>query len=76
LPGDVKDWPELLDQFDAREILHVTFGSVFKALTPDGKLRFYDRLIELLHQNPEVYAENLKRHFIRHLQPFSQVITE
>lgn len=76
LPGDVKDWPELLDQFDAREILHVTFGSVFKALTSDGKLRFYDRLIELLHQNPEVYAENLKRHFIRHLQPFSQVITE
>lgn len=76
LPGEVKDWPELLDQFDAREILHVTFGSVLRAQTPEGKMRFYDRLIELLHQNPEVYAENLKRHFIRHLQPFSQVIKE
>ena len=28
LPEGVADWPSLLDQFDAREILHVTFGSV------------------------------------------------
>jgi hypothetical protein len=28
LPDQVSDWPALLEQFDSREILHVTFGSV------------------------------------------------
>jgi len=76
LPELVKDWPDLLNQFDSRQILHHTFGSVLKAQTEDGKMRFYDRFMALLHHNPEVYAENLKHHFIRHLQPFSQVIKE
>ena len=72
LPGEVKDWAALINQFDAREILHVTFGSVLKEQTADGKKRFYDRLMKILNHNPEVYAENLKQHFIRHLQPFIQ----
>ena len=55
-----------LENFDAREIL-VTFGSVLKQKNPDGTWRFYDRLITLLNQNPEAYASNLERHFVRHL---------
>lgn len=61
----------LLDQFDAREISHVTFGSVLTARTADGRLRFYDRLMNLLRENPEAYAANLERHFLRHLKPFA-----
>ena len=61
---------DYLENFDAREILHVTFGSVLKEKKPDGTWRFYDRLIELLNQNPEAYASNLERHFVRHLEPF------
>jgi hypothetical protein len=63
--------PRLLEQFDAREVLHVTFGSVLTALNADGSRRFYDRLFDLLRANPETYAQNLERHFARHLQPFS-----
>ena len=59
-----------LENFDAREILHVTFGSVLKQKNPDGTWRFYDRLIASLNQNPEAYASNLERHFLRHLEPF------
>jgi len=70
LPEDVDDWNSLLDQFDAREILHVTFGSVLKQQLSDGSLRFYDRLIQQLLNHPEAYAENLRRHFRRHLTPF------
>ena len=62
--------PGLLDQFDAREILHVTFGSVLTDRWPDGALRFYERFMGLLRANPELYAANLERHFTRHLQPF------
>lgn len=72
LPAEVRDWPGLLDQFDAREILHVTFGSVLTQRTGDGRLRFYDRLMELLQTNAEAYAINLERHFVRHLKPFTE----
>lgn len=66
----VENWPELLDQFDAREILHVTFGSVLKERNSKGELLFFDRLIDLLKENPELYAQNLEKHFLRHLTPF------
>jgi hypothetical protein len=62
--------PQLLEQFDAREILHVTFGSVLKETSKDGSLRFKSTLFGLLRGNPEAYAENLQRHFVKHLQPF------
>src|SRR5512136_345293 len=65
LPQDVSDadLPELLHQFDAREIFHVTFGSVLREQTADGKPRFYDRFMGFLRANPEAYAANLERHF-------------
>ena len=72
-PEDVTDGnlPELLAQFDAREILHVTFGSVLTSRTEQGGWRFYDRLMALLRANPEAYAINLEAHFLRHLLPFA-----
>jgi hypothetical protein len=62
--------PMLLDQFDARQILHVTFGSVLTAQDSSGQRRFYSRIMEVLNTHPEVYAANLKSHFLRHLRPF------
>ena len=62
--------PDLLEQFHAREILHVTFGSVLKETGPDGKPRFKDTFFGLLRGNPEAYAANLERHFVKHLKPF------
>jgi hypothetical protein len=70
-PQDLTDWTALLEQFDAREILHVAFGSVLTARTASGKLRFHDRLISVLRDNAEAYAGNLEKHFIRHLKPFA-----
>jgi hypothetical protein len=69
-PNAVKDWSGLLEQFDAREILHVTFGSVLTEKTAEGKWRFYDHFMSLLHSNREVYFANLATHFGRHLKPF------
>lgn len=63
--------PTLLDQFDARQILHVTFGSVLTVQNPDGSKRFYDLMMEVLHAYPETYAANVKSHFLRHLRPFA-----
>jgi hypothetical protein len=52
-----------LDQFDARQVLHVTFGSVLD--------RFGDRLHALLARNEARYADTLQKHFERHLDHFS-----
>lgn len=71
LPEAVTNWPALLAQFDAREILHVTFGSVLREQREDGNLRFAERLFALLRAHPETYAGNLEQHFIKHLKPFS-----
>jgi hypothetical protein len=54
--------PSLLDQFDARQVLHVTFGTVLD--------RFRDRLLATLKLHQERYFTLLENHFIRHLDPF------
>ena len=71
-PGSVSDadLPALIDQFDAREILHVTFGSVLRTRDIGGRFLFYDKLMALLRANPDAYAANLEKHFVRHLKPF------
>jgi len=57
------DLPDLLDQFDARQVLHVTFGSVLD--------RFGARLQTTLQEHEEVYDDVLNVHFCRHLAPFA-----
>jgi len=68
------DLPALLEQFDAREILHVTFGSVLTEQTTSGRRRFYDDVMGVLRAHPGAYADDLERHFLRHLRPFVQHI--
>ena len=53
----------LLDQADARQVLHVTFGSV---LTKLG-----DPLKTILLAHEEAYYEDLVGHFMKHLQPLA-----
>jgi len=67
-----KEISSLLEQFDAREILHVTFGSVLNAREADGQPRFRDAFFRILRSNPEVYAGHLEAHFVRHLRPFAE----
>ncbi|PKO05178.1 MAG: hypothetical protein CVU41_13550 [Chloroflexi bacterium HGW-Chloroflexi-3] len=73
IPKNAENFALLLDNFDAREILHVTFGSVLKAINKDGTLQFYDLIMKLLQEHPENYADNLERHFLRHLTPFINI---
>jgi hypothetical protein len=56
------DLPGLLDQFDARQVLHVTFGSAMD--------RFGERLLAVLRDHEEIYYTLLEAHFRRHLTPF------
>ena len=58
---DDGDLADLLERFDARQVLHVTFGSALD--------RFGERLRATLQREQERYAEILEAHFERHLAP-------
>jgi len=64
--------PALLDHFDGRQVLHVTFGSVLTARGDDGAYRFRNQLLEVLQANEEAYYQALESHFERHLAPFDR----
>jgi hypothetical protein len=53
---------DLFDQFDARQALHVTFGSVLDDFGP--------RLMETLTANLDLYEQFLQKHFKHHLEAF------
>ncbi|MCD6364744.1 MAG: hypothetical protein J7M14_02595, partial [Planctomycetes bacterium] len=57
----------LLDDFDARQVFHVTFGSV---LTADGGAKFRDRIYEQLKRDEETHYAALEKHLGRHVTPF------
>ncbi len=52
----------LLDLFDARQVLHVTFGSVLD--------RYRSSILAELEDNEEIYGSGLEVHMARHLAPF------
>lgn len=62
----------VLDDFDGREMLHVTFGSVLTARDADGSYRFRDRLLAALQADEEAHYAALEAHFDRHIAPFGQ----
>jgi hypothetical protein len=63
---------QFLDQFDARQVLHVTYGSVLNASCADGSPRFRGRLYDVLRTHEHVYEHVLERHLARHLEPFKK----
>lgn len=56
--------PTILDDHDARQVLHVAFGPVLEM--------FYDPIYAVLNDQIDAYWEGLRVHFERHLAPFRQ----
>lgn len=65
LPDD--SLAELTDHFDARQMLHVTFGSI---LTADDGEQFGERLFEALRRDEETHYDAVSSHLRRHVEPF------
>jgi hypothetical protein len=61
-----------LDDFHARQVLHVTFGSVLTTKNPDGSYLFRDRLYEDLRKFETDYDGFLCKHLGRHVRPFER----
>ena len=56
------DLPNLFEQFDARQVMHVTFGSILD--------EFGDELHAFIASHESEYRAGLEKHFGRHLAPF------
>ncbi len=73
-PGELKD-DELapaMDQFDTRQALHVTFGSVLNEKDAQGELLFKTRMMSALANNEDLHFEILGKHIGRHAAPFAR----
>jgi len=63
--------PDVLDQFDTRQALHVTFGSVLTFQDEQGDYVFKDRLYEVLKAHEDEHYAALEAHIAKHMAPFS-----
>jgi hypothetical protein len=59
---------KLLDDNDARQLIHITYGSVLQAKDENGKPLFRKRIMEVLDENEEEYFEFLDKHISRHMK--------
>lgn len=70
-PAEVaeEELPNYLDDNNARQVLHVAYGSVLSGELPEAKT-FKKRLISALEENEDLHYQNLIKHFNKHLSPF------
>jgi hypothetical protein len=59
--------PGLMEQNDARQVLHITYGLILLAKNADGTSTFKDEIYSLLNQHEAEYYSALQKHLGRHL---------
>lgn len=64
-----EDLTNLLDDDHARQVLHVTYGSILNGRDPVSS-DFKNRMMQCLNVHEDLYEENLETHFDKHLSPF------
>ena len=64
--GD-KELPDLFEQNDSRQLIHITYGLILNKKNPDGSFAFRDRLYCFWAIHAEEYALALVKHIGKHL---------
>ena len=64
--------PGLLENDDARQILHVTFGKALTTKSDSGGYLFRNRLLSALKDHEQIHYANLQQHFQRHVLPLKR----
>jgi hypothetical protein len=59
--------PDLFNNNDARQLIHITYGLILNKKNPDGSFLFKDRLYKLWKDHEDVYSEALVKHIGKHL---------
>ncbi|MCK5085893.1 MAG: hypothetical protein KAQ90_00160, partial [Melioribacteraceae bacterium] len=61
---------DLLNQDDARQIFHVTFGLILTIKNKEGNYIYKNRIIKCLVENEDLHYNYILNHFEKHLEPF------
>jgi tagaturonate epimerase len=64
-----KELLNLLSDDNARQILHVTFGTILSKKDEKGNYLFKDRIMKCLKDHEDVHYKYLVKHFRRHIDP-------
>lgn len=59
--------PDLFDQNDARQLIHITYGLILNEKNDDGAYRFKTRLYRCWREHDALYYDRLESHIGRHL---------
>jgi|WetSurMetagenome_2_1015567.scaffolds.fasta_scaffold23658_1 tagaturonate epimerase len=59
----------LLSDDNARQILHVTFGTILSAKNEKGESKFKDKIMHCLEEHEDIHYQYLIKHFKRHIDP-------
>ena len=62
-----EELPSLLDQDDARQVLHITYGLILSEKNNDGTSKFKDIIYKTLNEYEADYYEALEKHIKRHI---------
>lgn len=67
--NEVKDeeLPEYLDDENARQVLHVTYGVLLNAKNKNGEYLFKEEFFESIRRLEEEYTDTLLKHITKHL---------
>jgi hypothetical protein len=63
---------DLLSDDNARQILHVTFGTILSKKDEKEKYLFKDRIMQCLQDHEDVHYRYLVKHFKRHIDPIKR----
>ncbi len=57
----------LMEQNDARQVIHITYGLILQAKDENGQFRFRDRIYRCLNEHENLYYLKLENHIGKHL---------
>ena len=63
-----RELPELFNQNDCRQLIHITYGLILSRKDNSGSFAFKDRLYKFWAENEEDYAQALVKHIGKHLE--------
>lgn len=62
------DLPNYMEENNARQLLHITYGLLLQAKNADGSKTFAEEFFRTMAEQEDVFAEGLRHHIGRHLE--------
>ncbi|BFT69956.1 tagaturonate epimerase family protein [Paenibacillus sp. P36] len=62
------DLPNYMEENNARQLLHITYGLLLQAKNADGSKQFAEEFFRTMTEQEDVFAEGLRHHIGRHLE--------